>query len=192
MRTQWQMVSPAADPTGDFDPVLWSAVHGTAADVFEAVCEPVIRAVLDALGAHRDLLGYPDLDPGDHELCGFAFALAAITLQRADGTRERYELMLQSVAAQLYRRYARQTVAGAPGFWTFLQSRLDVLYRDPRVARRGYDIGFLVQRFLSVYGMGGPDDQDLAVSIHRLIAPHLYRGLEAARGGLAGRDERMN
>jgi len=167
--------APRRRPATDFLPSLWDPIHLLGVEFASTVLASLEDKVFEALSVLRDLCGHPQIQEDDAELAALAFALTRHALERCLLPTDRANLFAQAVASTLYHRRAPRRDLGPRSFYELLLASTrdaDTLFRTNRGSSKPI---YIVRSFLERYGLGGPDDLELAFALLRYLEPELRR-----------------
>jgi hypothetical protein len=160
-------------PASDFLPSLWDPIHLFGVEFASTVLASLENKIIEALAAHQDICGHPAFEEDDLEPAALAFALTRHALEGCLLPTDRANLFAQAVAATLHHRCSRQNGLDPRSFYDALLAATrdaDALFRSHRGSSKPV---YIVRSFLDHYGLGGPDDLDLAFALVRYLEPEL-------------------
>lgn len=162
----------------EFTPALWDPIHHLGTEFAQGPLATIQNKMLEGMNILTEICGAPRVSPSDPELSAFLFGLANYLVDGSPLPTGRGRLFLQSVAASLYHAGRKGNDADPRSFYAHLLNRCTEyvqIYQRAHGERRPL---YIVKRFLAGYGLGDPEDLDLAVSLRELIHPELERGVQ--------------
>ncbi len=160
----------------DFMPAIWDPIHHLGAEFTRGVLANLEAKVLEAMGILREVCGAPRVEAGDPGLAAFCFVLTKSLVDGSPLPTDRARLFVQAVAATLYHGRRGGRDADPRSFYAYLVDRCREYAQVYHQRQGDRKLVYIVKHFLGGYGLGDPEDFDLAVSIQGLIQPDLGRG----------------
>ncbi len=165
----------------DFTPSFWDPMYLRGVEFASTVLASAEAKILEAFTALRRICGKPDFAAEDLEMAALGFGLARHALDGSHLPTDRAAVFAQAVAAALYHRRTRADGLGPRAFYAFLVASArgtDAVFRNQRGKNKPL---YILRGFLERYGLGGPEDLDLAFALLRRLEPDLRRAAQFLR-----------